>query len=88
MVVYFKGLPKEQDWIRIDVERHFEAIPRHALKDFVGVKRPIHNQKTLDFVGQASHTTNLHAHTDLIGDMYKGVVLPVVHTLPDNPKPV
>ena len=50
LAFYFRGLPKNEDWIRVDVVRHWEAIPRMAIKDFVGLKRPVHNQKTLDHV--------------------------------------
>lgn len=50
MCVYFRGMPANKDWIRIDVERHFEGLPRQDLKDFVGVARPVANEKTLDFV--------------------------------------
>lgn len=84
MVVYYKGLPKNQDWLRVDVERHFEAIPRHALKDFVGVKRPVHNQKTIDFVQTATHTTNLHSQTGEMSEELVKYVKPNIHLLPDN----
>lgn len=88
MVAYFKGLPKNEDWLRVDVTRHFEGIPRHSIKDFVGVKRPVHNQKTIDFVQRASHTTNLHSHSENVGKLYDGVVKPMIHTIPDDPRPV
>lgn len=71
MVCYFKGLPTNKDWIRVDVERHFEAIPRPNIRDFVGQRRPIHNKKALDFVTSASHSTKLHTHTDQVGHVYK-----------------
>ena len=85
MVVYFKGLPRNEDWLRVDVERHFEALPRHSLKDFVGVKRPVHNQKTIDFVQSATHTTNLHSNLDENTHAMVAYVKPNLHMIPDNP---
>lgn len=71
MAIYWKGLPENKNWIRVDVERHFEAIPRAEIKDFVGQRRPVHNKKALDFVTSASHSTKLHTHTDEVGTHYK-----------------
>ena len=28
MVCYWKGLPIGKDWLRVDVVRHFEVLPR------------------------------------------------------------
>lgn len=74
IAIYFKGLPTNKDWLRVDVERHWEAIPRAEIKDFVGQKRPVHNKKALDFVTSASHSTKLHTHTDQMGHVYKAEV--------------
>lgn len=30
-------MPLQSDWLRVDVERHFEGIPKPALRDFVSV---------------------------------------------------
>lgn len=84
MAFYFRGLPKKQDWIRVDCVRHWEALPRLQIKDFVGLKRPVHNQKTLDHVQKATHTTNLHSHDGETGDQYKQMVAPVAHLIPDK----
>jgi hypothetical protein len=48
--------------LRVDVERHFEGIPRNEIKDIVSLKKPNLNKKTLEFVSKNSHNTKFHAH--------------------------
>jgi len=74
MICYYKGLPANQTWLRVDVERHFEALPRHEIKDLVATKRPVHNAKALNFVQTASHNTNLHSHSGRTGELYQAHV--------------
>lgn len=88
MVVYFRGLPKNQEWLRVDVERHMEAVPRHALKDYVGLKRAKYSEKTLEFVSKASHTTNLHAQNLDVAEKQEAIIKPSVYAIPDDPRPV
>jgi len=40
MVLYWRGLPANKEWFRVDVERHFEGIPRMEIKDLVAVAKP------------------------------------------------
>lgn len=47
MVCYWKGLPEGQNSIRVDVVRHFECVPRTALKDLLTVARPYSNEESL-----------------------------------------
>jgi len=49
IAIYWKGVPKNQDWIRIDVTRHFEGIPRPKLKNVLSMQRPLHCPKALEF---------------------------------------
>ena len=39
-----------RDSIRVDVVRHFEAIPRQEVRDIVALRRRAHNEKTVNFV--------------------------------------
>ena len=39
-------MPNNKDWLRVDVERHFEGIPRTAIRDLVSVKKPTGNATT------------------------------------------
>jgi len=55
-------MPANKEWLRVDVERHFEGIPRQELRDFVGVKRRGPSEHTLDFVKKKSMDTALHNH--------------------------
>lgn len=88
MVVYFRGLPKNEQWLRVDVERHMEGIPRNALRDYVGLKRAKYSEKTLEFVSKASHTTNLHGHNLNVAENMEAIVKPSAFAIPDNPLPV
>ena len=39
MVVYWVGMPTNKNWIRIDITRHLELVPRLVLKDIISVKK-------------------------------------------------
>lgn len=39
-VMYWRGLPPNQQWLRVDVERHFEGVPLTAIRDIVTTVRP------------------------------------------------
>lgn len=88
MVAYFRGLPANQDWIRVDIVRHFEGIPRQELRDFVGVKRRGPNPRTLDFVKNKSMDTKLHNHDLDDAKVLETYVKPNIHKIPDNPSMV
>jgi len=55
-------MPANKEWLRVDIERHFEGIPRLELRDFVGVKRRGPSEATLNFVKNKSMDTALHNH--------------------------
>lgn len=59
--IYWRGLPANQDWFRVEIERFFEAIPRQKVKDIVSTQRPNDNKKTTDFTSQLGE-----AHSGLI----------------------
>jgi len=37
LCTYWRGMKADQNWIRVDVERHFEGVPRPHLRDIVSV---------------------------------------------------
>lgn len=39
MVVYWVGMPVDRKWIRIDITRHLELVPRLVLRDLISVKK-------------------------------------------------
>ena len=84
MVCYFRGLPKNQDWLRVDVVRSFEALPRNDLKDYVAVKRRKENEKTLNFVKKKSLETKLHNHDLEDAKVLENHVKPNIHRIPDH----
>lgn len=83
IAVYWKGLPANQNWFRVDVERHFEVIPRQHLRDVVHVERPLPSPKTVDYVLEAYDSPKLHAHTAGYGKVLENHVKPNTHLLPD-----
>jgi len=63
IAIIFQGMPINRNWLRVDVVRHFEAVPREHLKDFVSLKKSAESEKTLNFVEKAGHNTLLHTQT-------------------------
>ena len=88
MVCYWRGLPKNEDWIRVDVVRNFEALPRNDLKDYVSVRRRKENEKTLHFVKKKSLETKLHNHDLQDAKVLEHYVKPNIHMIPDKPEVV
>ena len=50
MAVYWVGLKPSQNWIRIDIVRHLELIPRIELKDIIAVKKARADENTIKAV--------------------------------------
>lgn len=71
-------MPANKDWLRVDVERHFEGIPREHIRDLVSTKRRGPSQRTIDFVKNKSSETKLHTHDLDDHDAMKAIVKPVV----------
>lgn len=71
-------MPANKDWLRVDVERHFEGIPRESLRDIVATKRRGPSQKTIDFVKNKSADTKLHTHDLDDHEVMKEVVKPAI----------
>lgn len=42
-------MPKNQQWLKIEVTRHFEGIPRPKLKNVLALQRPIACPKAIEF---------------------------------------
>ena len=84
MVCYWRGLPANKDWIRVDVVRSFEALPRNDLKDYVAVKRRKENEKTLNFVKKKSLETKLHNHDLDDAKVFEHHVKPNIHLVADH----
>lgn len=78
MAFYWRGMPANKDWLRVDVERHFEGIPREHLRDLVATKRRGPSQKTIDFVKNKSSDTKLHTHDLDDHEVMKEVVKPAM----------
>lgn len=71
-------MPANRDWIRVDVERHWEGIPREHLRDLVATKRRGPSQKTIDFVKNKSAETKLHTHDLDDHEVMKDVIKPAM----------
>lgn len=84
MVMYWRGMPANKDWLRVDVVRNFEALPRNDLKDYVAVKRRQENEKTLNFVKKKSLETRLHNHDLDDAKILESHVKPVIHKVTDH----
>lgn len=82
-MAYFRGLPANKDWIRVDVVRHFEAIPREELRDFVGVSKRGPSPKTIDFVKHKSMDTRLHNHDLDDANVLEKHIKPIIHAVAD-----
>jgi hypothetical protein len=85
LAVYWTGMTANQNWLRVDVERHVEALPRRGIKDIVAVERPETNDRTIEFVKQFSHQSNLHGHSLREGDMLTTYVKPILHRANEVP---
>lgn len=59
LVMTWRGLTASQTWFRIDCERHFEGVPRTAIRDIVAVARPKANEKSLEAIKHLSHQEEL-----------------------------
>lgn len=46
MAFYFKGMPANKAWLKVDVIRHLELTPRPFLREMVAIQRPIHCDKS------------------------------------------
>lgn len=53
LACYFKGLPPNQTYLRVDVVRHLECVPRNALRDIISVDRPVPNEESIKAASQA-----------------------------------
>ena len=57
-------MPTGSECIRVDVVRHFECVPRTALKDLVAVARPVHSEESLKVASRLGpQVPNLHSST-------------------------
>lgn len=77
-------MPVNKDWLRVDVVRNWEALPRNDLKDYVAVKRRRENEKTLNFVKKKSLETRLHNHDLDDAKVLETHVKPVMHKITDQ----
>lgn len=50
MVIGWVGMPPSKDWIRIDIVRHLEVIPRMQLRDLISTKKTQADAKTVELV--------------------------------------
>ena len=47
MCVYWVGMPISRKWIRIDITRHLELVPRLNLRDLISVKKAEPDDSTM-----------------------------------------
>ena len=47
MVVYWVGMPVDKKWIRVDITRHLELIPRLKIRDLISVKKADPDDRTM-----------------------------------------
>jgi hypothetical protein len=50
LVIGWVGMPPNKDWIRIDIVRHLEVIPRMMLRDLIATKKTNADPKTVELV--------------------------------------
>lgn len=55
-------MPLNQSWIRIDVVRHFEGIPRTTIRDIVSVSKAKDNVASLEVAKQLGDIDGAAAH--------------------------
>ena len=41
MVISWVGMPPGKDWLRIDITRHLEVVPRMMLRDLISTKKAL-----------------------------------------------
>ena len=58
MTIYWVGLKSSQDWIRIDITRHIEVVPRLILRDIVSVENVSPNEATMKAVTHIADIDN------------------------------
>ena len=56
-------MPINKTWLRVDVERHFEGIPRTKIRDLVSVAKPKSNPKTHDVLRKVTNIPQMFGHT-------------------------
>jgi len=64
LCVYWRGLKPNQNWLRVDVERHFEGIPRPHLRDIVTVGTTDSCEHSIDFIQKTARHGVMYGHTD------------------------
>jgi hypothetical protein len=78
MIIGWVGMPPGKDWIRIDITRHLEVIPRMMLRDLISTKKAQSDPKTVELVQHIAevdsrplsntiqrHETAMAAHADV-----------------------
>lgn len=66
VAIYWKGLPEAKDWLRIDVTRKFNGVPKTAIRDIVEVSRAsktYDSKKTFDVLRNLCINAPVGGHT-------------------------
>jgi hypothetical protein len=66
VAIYWKGLPPSRDWLRIDMTRRFNGVPKQANRDIMEVTRPKKNydaRKSFDVLKQLCTNSPVGGHT-------------------------
>jgi hypothetical protein len=69
-------MPPGTECLRVDVVRHFECVPRTALKDLVSTARPQHSEESLKVASRMGPAVpTLHSSTLVAADHVKDVAV-------------
>lgn len=72
----WKGLPEGETCLRVDIVRHFECVPRTAIKDLMSLHRPAHNEEALKLASRLGPVVpNMHSSTLAAADTVKSVAV-------------
>jgi len=82
LAVYWRGLQANQNWIRVDIERHFEGIPKQQLRDLVCPKQAEECEAAIKFVTKQGKHGLMHGHTLEHYSNLQSIVKPNIGILP------
>jgi hypothetical protein len=69
-------MPEGTECLRVDVVRHFECVPRTALKDLVSVARPTHSEESLKVASRIGpNVPTMHSSTLNAADTVKDTAM-------------
>ena len=68
--------------MRVDIERHFEGIPRTAIRDIVATCKPKGHSKTIETIKKLQNVGPMFGHTLEDFKAAKTKILPNIREMP------